>query len=153
MSYEETPSNLVQLDNGDTYFPIKPANPTQCTECCARNDALLCAKLTKVYDCGYHKVVFVPYKIGSKAADTNGSMVNQPKHYQMQIKGNRIEVRDVCEVLANRLGAKGYSGMFIADYVQLMQYLMRFDCKNGKEDLEKSMYYLNKLIENYEERT
>jgi len=34
-----------------------------------------------------------------------------------------------------------------------MQYLMRFDCKNGKEDLEKSMYYLNKLIENYEERT
>lgn len=149
MSYEETPSNLVRLDNGDTYLPVKPTSPMQCTECCARNDALLCAKLTKVYDCSYHKAVFVPYKIGSKAVD----MVNQPKHYQMQIKGNTIEVRDVCEVLANRLSAKGYSGMFIADFVQMMQYQMRFDCKNGKEDLEKSMYYLNKLIENYEERT
>jgi hypothetical protein len=147
-------NNLVQLDNDNTYLPVKPTSPTQCTECCARNDALLCAKLAKAYDCGYHKVVFVPYKVGSKVVDTMvKDMVNQPKHYMLSIKDYNIEVRDVCKSLANRLGDKRYSGMFISDYVQLMQYLMRFDCKNGKEDLEKSMYYLNKLIENYEERT
>lgn len=149
MSYEETPSNLVRIDNGDTYLSVKPTNPMQCTECCARNDALLCAKLSKAYDCSYHKAVFVRIKSEVKV-DMKGSMVNQPKHYQLKINDSTIEVRDVCKVLANRLGDKGYSGMFIADYVQLMQYLMRFDCKNEKEDLEKSLYYLNKMIESYE---
>jgi hypothetical protein len=142
-------SNLVRLDDGNTYLPVKSTSQMRCADCCARNNALLCAKLAKASDCLYHEVVFVPYKVGGKLVN----MINQPKHYQVQIKGSTIEVRDICEVLANRLSTKGYSGMFIADYVQLMQYLMRFDCKNGKEDLEKSMYYLKKLLENYEERT
>lgn len=118
-----------------------------CTRCSARNNALLCAKLRKEYDCALHKCNFVPTEY---VGEPTGNMVNQPKHYQLKINDSTIEVRDVCKVLANRLGDKGYSGMFIADYVQLMQYLMRFDCKNEKEDLEKSLYYLNKMIESYE---
>ena len=40
--------------------------------------------------------------------------------------------------------------MFVADYVQMMQYGMRFMDKNGKEDLEKMRWYLDKLIDEYE---
>jgi len=73
-------------------------------------------------------------------------MVNSPKHYQLFPDSN-IEVRDVLKVLADRLGTNGYSGSFIGDYVQLMQYLMRFDMKNGKEDLEKAKFFLDKMVE------
>ena len=40
-------------------------------------------------------------------------------------------------------------GLFQSDYVQLMQYLMRFMDKNGKEDLEKARWYLDKMIQAY----
>jgi hypothetical protein len=75
--------------------------------------------------------------------------VSKPKHY-MLFEEEGIEVRDVIEKLVKKLDHHGYSGMFIADYVQMMQYLMRFMEKNGKEDLEKSLWYLPKLIEAYE---
>ena len=47
------------------------------------------------------------------------------------------------------LTSMGHSYMFAADYVQLMQYLMRFMDKNGKEDLEKARWYLDKMISAY----
>lgn len=79
--------------------------------------------------------------------------VNAPKHY-MLFEDKGIEVRHVIEKLVEKLPLKGpawlgYSGMFIADYVQMMQYVMRFMDKNGKEDLEKARWYLDKLIESY----
>ena len=82
------------------------------------------------------------------------SNVDKPKHY-MLFEDKGIEVRDVIEKLVEKLqtGGKGlghYSGMFISDYVQMMQYLMRFMDKNGQEDLKKAQWYLNKLIESYD---
>jgi hypothetical protein len=41
--------------------------------------------------------------------------------------------------------------MFDADYTQMMQYLMRFMDKNGVEDLKKARWYLDKLIDAYDE--
>jgi hypothetical protein len=41
------------------------------------------------------------------------------------------------------------AALFESDYVQLMQYLMRFMDKNGKEDLEKARWYLDKMISAY----
>lgn len=81
--------------------------------------------------------------------------VSKPKHYMLFPEKN-IEVRDVIEKLVEKLTLKGedrlgYSGMFVADYVQLMQYLMRFMDKNGVEDLKKARWYLNKLIDAYDE--
>jgi hypothetical protein len=66
-----------------------------------------------------------------------------------------IEVRDVIEKLVEKLAASRNNSLPIyalydADYVQLMQYLMRFMDKNGKEDLLKAQFYLDKLIEGYE---
>ena len=35
------------------------------------------------------------------------------------------------------------SPLFVSDYVQMMQYFMRFMEKNGKEDLEKGQWCLD----------
>jgi hypothetical protein len=73
--------------------------------------------------------------------------VEKPKHY-MLFEDLGIEVRDVIAKLASKL--KHFSPMFIADYVQMMQYGMRFMDKNGLEDLKKQRWYLDKMIEDYE---
>ena len=81
-------------------------------------------------------------------------VISKPKHY-MLFEDKGIEVRDVVKVLVNKIAwvsettPQNNVPMFMADYVQLMQYLMRFMDKNGKEDLEKARWYLDKMIESY----
>ena len=86
-------------------------------------------------------------------------VVNNPKHY-MLFEELGIEVRDVISRLVEKIGRSYQRGenkvpegfeapLFEADYVQLMQYLMRFMDKNGLEDLKKARFYLDKLIESY----
>lgn len=79
--------------------------------------------------------------------------VEKPKHY-MLFEEQGIEVRDVIQKLVNKFDEEAVhmfnSHMFIADYVQMMQYLMRFMDKNGVEDLKKARWYLDKLIVSYE---
>ena len=84
---------------------------------------------------------------------TDYDTVNKPKHY-MLFEDKGIEVRDVLKKLVD----KAYLGNFtpddlpmtMADYVQMMQYLMRFMDKNGVEDLKKARWYLDKLIDSYD---
>lgn len=78
---------------------------------------------------------------------TDYDVVSKPKHY-MLFEQEGIEVRDVIKKLVGKL--KYFGPMFVADYVQMMQYGMRFMDKNGKEDLEKMRWYLDKLIDEYE---
>jgi len=75
--------------------------------------------------------------------------VNKPKHY-MLFEDLGIEVRDVLAKLAGKL-PKNYPPMSTADYIQMMQYGMRFMEKNGVEDLKKMRWYLDKLIGAYEQ--
>lgn len=84
-------------------------------------------------------------------------VVSKPKHYmlfdEMEVKerafeGQGVEVRDVIEKLVGKFSPQE-SGMFISDYVQMMQYLMRFMDKNGVEDLKKARWYLDKMIQSY----
>lgn len=75
--------------------------------------------------------------------------VEKPKHY-MLFEEEGIEVRDVIEKLVDKIEWRPDSSLFIADYVQMMQYLMRFMDKNGVEDLKKARWYLDKLIDSYE---
>lgn len=83
--------------------------------------------------------------------------VNKPKHYMLfdefQVKsrakdGSGIEVRDVLEMLVLKLETR--DGLFQSDYVQMMQYVMRFMDKNGVEDLKKARWYLDKMIDAYD---
>ena len=95
---------------------------------------------------------------------TEYDVVSKPKHYMLFdaadvqcFSGQRsgIEVRDVIEKLVNKIPwvsetvPQNNLPMFISDYVQLMQYLMRFMDKNGVEDLKKARWYLDKMIEAY----
>lgn len=84
------------------------------------------------------------------------NVVDKPKHY-MLFEDQGIEVRNVIEKLVSKLGEADKIPMpydaplFVPDYVQMMQYLMRFMDKNGVEDLKKARWYLDKLIEAYDE--
>ena len=72
--------------------------------------------------------------------------VNKPKHYMLFPEHN-IEVRDLMKLLAGQLDYEGYSAMLISDYIQAMQYLLRWHNKNGIEDVRKAKWYLDKIIE------
>jgi hypothetical protein len=85
--------------------------------------------------------------------------VTKPRHYMLfdddaviAYEGKGIEVRDVIEKLVNKIPpvSRDYGGLFVADYVQMMQYFMRFMVKNGLEDLKKGRWFLDKVIEAYE---
>jgi hypothetical protein len=84
--------------------------------------------------------------------DPQYDVVSKPKHY-MLFEEEGIEVRDVIERLVIKLDESSlhYQPLASADYVQLMQYLMRFMDKNGVEDLKKARWYLDKLIDAYDE--
>ena len=78
------------------------------------------------------------------------SQVESPKHYQV-LPG--IQVRDIANTIADRLAKAGYTGGFISDYVQMLQYLLRFDQKGSDlQDLEKAKKYLDWMIINLELR-
>jgi hypothetical protein len=88
--------------------------------------------------------------------------VSRPKHYMLfdindlKKHGHGIEVRDVIRELVAKIANKtgqgdlNWSPLAESDYVQMMQYLMRFMDKNGVEDLKKARWYLDKLVEAYE---
>lgn len=78
--------------------------------------------------------------------------VTKPKHY-MLFEDKGIEVRDVITRLVEKMDDdKGlYTGMDYADYVQAMQYVMRFMDKNGVEDIKKAVWYFNKIIERWDD--
>jgi hypothetical protein len=92
--------------------------------------------------------------------DPQYDVVSKPKHYmlfkydELYKYEEGIEVRDVLEKLVDKV-YKSYETpknmpMVLADYVQMMQYLMRFMDKNGVEDLKKARWYLDKLIDSYD---
>ena len=66
--------------------------------------------------------------------------VNHPDHYT---SGN-IECLDAI---------KAALGDNYKYYVQgnLLKYIWRFSLKNGKQDLQKAQFYLNDLLDNYDD--
>jgi hypothetical protein len=87
---------------------------------------------------------------GTSSGDLHFDVVSKPKHY-MLFEDEGIEVRDVIEKLVHKLDEAAFlTPLFAPDYVQMMQYLMRFMDKNGVEDLKKARWYLDKLIDAYE---
>ena len=66
----------------------------------------------------------------------NNDMVNHPVHYTM----GKIECIDAIESAISHL-----SGMEAYCLGNIMKYLWRYKQKNGKEDLKKAAWYMNKL--------
>src|SRR5690625_2765524 len=65
-------------------------------------------------------------------------MVNHPKHYT-QGKYETIDV--ILDITQQLPGPQGYL------VGNIIKYLSRYHFKNGKQDLEKARWYLNKLLE------
>ena len=68
--------------------------------------------------------------------------INSPNHY---VSDNGIEVFDVQEAFIREL-----KGMSASYWCNVVKYILRFQKKNGVEDLKKARYYLDKLIEEEE---
>ena len=65
--------------------------------------------------------------------------VVSPNHYT---SGKGFEVFDVQEAFIYEL-----KGMAASYWCNIVKYILRFQRKNGVEDLKKARYYLDKLIE------
>ena len=72
----------------------------------------------------------------------NNNNIIRPNHYTSE-KG--FEVFDVQEAFIHEL-----KGMSASYWCNIVKYILRFQKKNGVEDLKKAKYYLEKLIEEVE---
>ena len=74
----------------------------------------------------------------------NNNNIISPNHYASD-KG--FEVFDVQEAFIHEL-----KGMAANYWCNIVKYILRFQKKNGVEDLKKAKYYLEKLIEEESEK-
>ena len=76
--------------------------------------------------------------------------VNKPKHYQL-LPG--VEVIDVLDALCDKLdNSTLLYNKEVSYYAQAMGYFMRAMDKNGLQDFEKGVWYMQRLIKNIKER-
>lgn len=73
---------------------------------------------------------------------TTSDNIKSPNHY---VSESGIEVFDVQEAFIHEL-----KGMAASYWCNIVKYILRFQRKNGVEDLKKAKYYLEKLIEEEE---
>lgn len=71
--------------------------------------------------------------------ESTDTMVSHPSHYQSK---TGIEVIDVIEAFTSDL-----KGIEAADTGNVIKYICRWRNKNGVQDLEKAMWYLQHLID------
>lgn len=76
--------------------------------------------------------------------ESKDEMVSHPKHYQSS-KG--LEVIDVIEAFT-----EGLEGIEATDTGNIIKYACRWKDKNGKQDLEKIIWYARHLIDHLEEK-
>lgn len=74
----------------------------------------------------------------------NNDNIISPNHYT---SGKGFEVFDVQEAFIHEL-----KGMAANYWCNIVKYILRFQKKNGVEDLKKAKYYLEKLIEEEEKK-
>ncbi|MCO4560680.1 hypothetical protein Si086_01249 [Streptococcus infantarius subsp. infantarius] len=92
-------------------------------------------------------------KVNNKLVTTNGQIIRDGEGH-LQIKGKDnitspshyvtdkgFEVFDVQEAFIQEL-----KGMAASYWCNVVKYILRFQRKNGVEDLKKARYYLDKLI-------
>ena len=68
-------------------------------------------------------------------------MVNNPVHYQSMVKGLNI---DAISCMRAAFGGESVSNFCICN---ALKYIYRHQSKNGKQDIQKAIWYLNKYLE------
>tara|TARA_R110002167_G_scaffold189377_1_gene391503 strand:- start:122 stop:394 length:273 start_codon:yes stop_codon:yes gene_type:complete len=77
--------------------------------------------------------------------------VNAPNHYLIK---PGLEVMEVRESLLNKLDTEGIvvPAVDIDDWSRAWEYLTRAFFKNGAEDIEKSHYYIKRMVRRIKKR-
>ena len=73
--------------------------------------------------------------------DSTKDIINNPNHYQINIKGNNIEVIDIIDEVV-----KDYKPQEAFKIANVIKYVLRAGKKNGKEDLKKARKYIDMLL-------
>lgn len=71
--------------------------------------------------------------------ESSDKMVSHPSHYQSK---SGLEVIDVIEAFT-----EGLEGIEAADTANAIKYICRWRAKNGAQDLEKAIWYIQHLID------
>ena len=71
--------------------------------------------------------------IEDKNNDNISDVINSPKHYQLKIKGNNIEVIDIIDSIV-----QNYTPKQAIRVANIIKYILRADKKNGLEDFKKA---------------
>lgn len=77
---------------------------------------------------------------GAEVAKEN-DMVNNPYHYQSMVKDLNI---DAITCMRAAFGDESVEGFCICN---ALKYIYRHQSKNGKQDIQKAIWYLNKYLE------
>ena len=66
-------------------------------------------------------------------------MVNHPPHYTQ----GKIECIEVIKYINDKLHTEGYEGYCLGNFIK---YIWRCNFKNGWEDIDKAIFYLDRLL-------
>lgn len=67
--------------------------------------------------------------------------VNSPVHYQLNVNGQKLEVKDLIKAVVK--GMDGTKGYYVGNVIK---YILRAEKKNGIEDYKKARKYLDFII-------
>ena len=74
-----------------------------------------------------------------KIEEPKEDMVNHPPHYTQ----GKIECIEVIKYINDKLHTEGYKGYCLGNFIK---YIWRCNFKNGWEDIDKAIFYLNELL-------
>ena len=74
-----------------------------------------------------------------KIKEQKEDMVNHPPHYTQ----GEIECIEAIKYINDKLHTKGYEGYCLGNFIK---YIWRCNFKNGWEDIDKAIFYLNELL-------
>ena len=72
----------------------------------------------------------------------DSDIINKPNHYQLNIKGNNIEVINIIDEVV-----KDYEPKQAFRVANILKYILRASKKNGLEDFKKAKKYIDMLLE------
>ena len=77
--------------------------------------------------------------VTKKIEEQKKDMINHPPHYTQ----GEIECIEVIKYINDKLHTEGYEGYCLGNFIK---YIWRCNFKNGWEDIDKAIFYLNELL-------
>ena len=74
-----------------------------------------------------------------KIEESKKDMINHPPHYTQ----GEIECIEAIKYINDKLNTEGYEGYCLGNFIK---YIWRCNFKNGWEDIDKAIFYLNELL-------